>query len=74
MHFAEYSCICKRYFLLEVKMIESYLTAEEVAEIFKVKVKAVYQWRFQGLEPDIKKPLRFKLSTVEKWLEQRGNE
>jgi len=54
-------------------MVEKYLTAEQVAEIFSVKPETIYQWRSKGLQPDIMKPLRFKLSTVEKWLEQRGN-
>lgn len=54
-------------------MIEKYLKAEEIAEIYSVGVKTVYMWRSQGLEPDIKKPLRFKLSTVEKWLQERGD-
>ena len=54
-------------------MTEKYLKAEQVAEIFNVGVKAVYQWVYQGLVPDVKKPLRFKLQTVEQWLKERGN-
>ena len=53
-------------------MTEKYFKAEQIAEIFDVKLETIYQWRSKGLQPDIKKPLRFKLSTVEKWLEQRG--
>jgi len=58
---------------MEGKMTEKYLKAEQVAEIFNVGVKAVYQWVYQGLVPDVKKPLRFKLQTVEQWLKERGN-
>jgi len=54
-------------------MVEKYLRAEEVAKIFDVKIETIYQWRSKGLIPDILKPLRFRLSTVEQWLKERGN-
>ena len=53
-------------------MSEQYLKAEEIAKIFNVGVGTIYQWRRAGLIPDVKKPLRFRLSTVEKWLAERG--
>jgi len=53
-------------------MVNEYLKAEEIAKIFKVGVDTVYTWNYRGLVPDIKKPLRFKVETVEKWLQNRG--
>ncbi len=58
--------------------MERLLTAEELAEMFRVRVETVHQWRYRGYGPRAIKSgrrfLRYRLSDVEAWIEQHTDQ
>lgn len=56
--------------------MERLLTAEELAEMLRVRVETVHQWRWQGKGPRAIKSgrrfLRYRLRDVEAWLERQA--
>jgi predicted DNA-binding transcriptional regulator AlpA len=52
------------------------LTAEELADMLKVRIETVHQWRWQGKGPRAIKSsrrfVRYRLSDVEAWLEEHA--
>jgi excisionase family DNA binding protein len=56
-------------------MEQVWLTASEIAQLFKIKVPTVRLWTRQGM-PHLKcggRLVRFDASKVQKWLEQKQN-
>ena len=47
-------------------------TPTEIAQIFKVSRKTVYNWINKGMPKETKKPPRFDLEKVKSWLNNRG--
>ena len=52
--------------------METYFTVEEVAKYLNYAEKTIYKWVFNREIPFIKinQSLRFRLSEIEKWLEE----
>lgn len=53
---------------------EEFLTTAELAELLRVPVDSIYQWRHKGEGPPairVGKHLRFRRSAVDAWLESR---
>ncbi len=55
--------------------MEQLYTVKEVADLFRVKVKTIYQWKFYGLIEftKINGKLLFKQSDIEKMYMKGGN-
>jgi len=53
--------------------MEKLLKIEQVANLFQVSKRTIYDWMHVGFIPHYKFPkgVRFKLSEVERWLERR---
>lgn len=45
-----------------------YLTREELADLYNVSVRTIYNWRQEGMPTVIEKPVRFDLDEVKEWL------
>jgi len=56
---------------MENEYLPELLTAQELAEKFKVTVKAVYSYVQQGIPVFSKKPLRFIEAACREWLSER---
>jgi excisionase family DNA binding protein len=58
--------------------MERLLTAQELAEMLRVRVETVNQWRYRGQGPRAIKSgrrfLRYRLSDVQAWLEQHAEQ
>jgi excisionase family DNA binding protein len=58
--------------------MERLLTAEELAEIFRVRVETIKQWRHRGQGPRAIKSggkfLRWRQADVDAWLEQHAEQ
>jgi len=54
--------------------MEKLLTVEQVADYLQVKPSTIYQWTHLGFIPHVKlgNRIRFGVSQVEKWLEERS--
>ena len=53
--------------------MEKFLTVEEIAEVLQVSKRTIYDWTHIGYIPHYKfrRQVRFKESTVNKWLRRR---
>lgn len=56
---------------MEKEYLPELLTAQELADKFKVTVKAIYQYVQQGIPVFSKKPLRFIESQCRDWISER---
>lgn len=60
----------------EVAALEPLMTLPELAELLRVPVATVYQWRLHGKGPKgyrVGRSVKFRLSEVEDWLQQQAS-
>ena len=55
--------------------MESLLTCEEVAKVFRVKPNTVRIWTMKGILPCIRigRSVRYRQGELDRWLEERSN-